>query len=196
MAWKTNNRFLEICKVLLALITLLCLGTVARAQSASAQDDRRVQDNDSIRGNPARFDQFLDSHREIAEQLRKDPSLVNRREFVENHPALQAYLQSNPGVREQLRQDPNGFMRQENNFDRRDDVRERDVTRRDLAEFDRFLDSHGEIAEQVRKNPSLVDNREFVQNRPALQEFLQKNPGVRDQLRQDPNAFMRDENRF
>ena len=69
----------------------------------------------------------------------------------------------------------------------------RDANRRDLADFDRFLDTHREIAEQVRKDPSLLDNREFVQNHPALQDFLQDNPGVRDQLRQDPNAFMRQE---
>jgi hypothetical protein len=35
-----------------------------------------------------------------------------------------------------------------------------------------------------------------VQNHPALQTFLQDNPGVRDQLKQDPNAFMRQEDRF
>ena len=35
-----------------------------------------------------------------------------------------------------------------------------------------------------------------MQNHPALQGFLQDNPGVRDQLKQDPNAFMRQEDRF
>ena len=36
----------------------------------------------------------MDSHPEIAEQLRKNPSLVNNQEFVENHPALQTFLLS------------------------------------------------------------------------------------------------------
>jgi len=35
-----------------------------------------------------------------------------------------------------------------------------------------------------------------VQNHPALQTYLQSNPGVRDQLRQDPNAFMRQEDAY
>ena len=39
------------------------------------------------------------THREIAEQLRKDPSLVKNDEFVKNHPALQTYLQQHPEVR-------------------------------------------------------------------------------------------------
>ena len=52
------------------------------------------------------------------------------------------------------------------------------------------------LAEQVRKNPSLLDNRNFVRDHPALQTYLQDNPGVRDQLRQDPNSFMRQEDAY
>jgi hypothetical protein len=164
----------------------------------------------------ASFDRFLDSHREIAEQVRKDPSLLDNRNFVQDHPALDSYLRDNPGVRDQIRQDPNGFMRQEDRFGRDANLSDRDAggqnrdadrnpvandrdaggrdrDRRDVASFDRFLDSHREIAEQVRKDPSLLDNRNFVENHPVLQAYLQDNPGVRDQLRQDPNGFMRQE---
>src|SRR5580700_4493778 len=35
--------------------------------------------------------------------------------------------------------------------------RDDDATRRQLAGFDKFLDSHPEVAEQLRKNPSLVN---------------------------------------
>ena len=181
-------------------------------RDADRRDDRRddVRDanpgeaeRDAHRRDLAQFDRFLDGHREIAEQLRKDPSLVDNREFVQSHPPLQDFLRDNPGVRDQLRQDPNAFMRQEDRYDRDADARDRDrggqnreAERRDLAEFDHFLDRHREIAEQVRKDPSLLDRREFVQNHPPLQDFLRDNPGVRDQLRQDPNAFMQQEDRF
>lgn len=193
-----SSRFPSATTMSLAVAVLLCLGVPARAQSTARPDrpdDARSVQNNGRSGELARFDQFLDSHPEIAEQLRRDPSLANNRDFVQNHPALRSYLDNNPGVRDQLRQDPNVFMRQENRFDNREDARDdRASNRRDSAEFNRFLESHREIAEQVRKNPSLVDNREFVQNHPALQSYLQSNPGVRDQLRQDPNAFMRDQN--
>jgi hypothetical protein len=165
--------------------------------------DAGGQDRDAYRRNVANFDRFLDGHREIAEQVRKDPSLLDNRNFVESHPALQDFLRDNPGVRDQLRQDPNVFMRQEDRYDRDSNLRDGDTggqnrgaDRRDLAEFDRFLDGHREIAEQVRKDPSLLDKREFVQSHPALQDFLRDNPGVRDQLRQDPNVFMRQEDRY
>jgi hypothetical protein len=165
--------------------------------------DAGGQNRDADHRDVAEFDRFLDGHREIAEQVRKDPSLLDRREFVQNHPELQTFLQDHPEVRDQLKQDPNAFMRQEDRFDRDSNLRDRDAggqnrdaDHRDVAEFDRFLDGHREIAEQVRKDPSLLDRREFVQNHPALQTFLQDNPEVRDQLKQDPNAFMRQEDRF
>ena len=156
------------------------------------QNNRPVQDNDASRQELARFDGFLNSHPEIADQLRKDPSLVNNEEFMKNHPALQTYLEDHPGVREQLKQDPNAFMHAEDRFDRREDNRDRE----EMANFDRFLDSHRETAEQLRKNPSLVDNGEFVKNHPALQTYLEDHPGVREQLKQDPNAFMQKEARY
>jgi hypothetical protein len=174
-----------------------------RDRDAGGQDrdaDRRDMTNrDNDRRDVASFDRFLDQHREIAQQVRKDPSLLDNRNFVQNHPELQTYLQDNPGVRDQIRQDPNGFMRQEDAYDHDTNMRDRDTgagrdnDRRDVANFDRFLDGHREIAEQVRKDPSLLDNRNFVQDHPVLQAYLQDNPAVRDQIRQDPNGFMRQE---
>jgi hypothetical protein len=165
-------------------------------------DRRDVADRDADRRDVANFARFLDEHREIAEQVRKDPSLLDNRDFVQNHPALQTYLQDNPGVRDQLRQDPNAFMQQVDDYDRdsnmhaRDAGADRDAYRRDMANFDRFLDEHREIAEQVRKDPSLLDNQDFVRDHPALQAYLQDNPGIRDQSRQDPNAFMQQEDAY
>lgn len=165
-------------------------------------------DEDTTRGELANFDRFLDGHPELAEQLRKDPSLVNNREFVENHPALQSYLQDHPRVREEIKENPNAFMHQEKRYerteDRRDDRdhdrdndrRDNDTTRRELGSFDHFMDGHPEIAEQLRKDPSLVDNHEFVRNHPALQDYLQQHPAVREEIKENPNAFMRQENRY
>ena len=164
--------------------------------------DRDRRDGDTTRRELASMDRFMDGHPEIAEQLRKDPSLINNREFVENHPALQQYLQSHPEVREEFKENPSAFMRQENRYERHEgDDRDRgrrdgDTTRRELASMDRFMDGHPEIAEQLRKNPSLVNNREFVENHPALQEYLQSHSEVREEFKENPNAFMRQENRY
>jgi hypothetical protein len=157
--------------------------------------DRREDDRDGInRQELANFDRFLDSHRETAEQLRKDPSLVGNEEFVRNHPELQTYLRDHPEVREQIKSNPDAFMHQEARYDRRED--DRDINRQELAHFDQFLDSHRETAEQLRKDPSLVDNHEFIKNHPALQSYLQEHPELREQIKSNPNAFMQQEARY
>src|SRR5579863_9742898 len=93
-------RFKSCLLGLLFAFTPFCLGTPARAQSMPAQSDKPVQqDNDTTRRELAQFDQFLDSHPEIAEQVRKDPSLVNSKNFLTTHAALQTYLQDHPAIR-------------------------------------------------------------------------------------------------
>src|SRR6266571_3460274 len=184
-----KNTLLHI-KSFLALLTLTTLfGLVTASAQLSSQGGTQSipQDNDTTRGEIASFDRFMDSHPEMAEQLRRDPSLVTNDEFVKNHPALQEYLQQHPGVREEITENPNRFMRQEQRFDRREDRRDNDrrdndTTRGELASFDRFADSHPEIAEQLRRDPSLVKNEEFVEKHPALQEYLQQHPGVREEV--------------
>jgi phage-related protein len=160
--------------------------------------DRREdsRDLDTTRGQLASFDQFLDKHREVAEQVRKNPSLLDNQQFLKDHPALHAYLQDHKGVREEVQENPNAFMRQENRYDRREDSRDMDTTRGQLASFDQFLDKHREVAQQVRKDPSLLDNQQFLKDHPALQAYLQDHKGVREEVQENPNAFMRQENRF
>lgn len=181
------------------------------SQDSTAQMQSRGQNqgqsDDFTRSEIAAFDQFLDRHPEIAEQLRKDPSLVDNREFVTNHPALQSYLQEHPAIRQEIKAYPERFMHAEDRYERheewhngqgngRDDNGREDVTGRQLADFDHFLNQHPEIAEQLRKDPRLVDSREFEQNHPALQSYLQEHPAIREEIKQNPDFFLHAENRY
>ncbi len=166
------------------------------ATPANAQSTKPLPDTDTTRQELASFDQFLDSHRETAEQLRKDPSLVNNQEFLKNHPALQTYLQQHPQVREEIKESPETFMRKENRFDRPEYSRDRDTTRGELASFDQFLDSHRQTAEQLRKDPSLLNNEQYVKDHPDLQAYLQQHPEVREEIKENSNAFMHQEARY
>ena len=185
----------------LALSVPLCFATYVGAQSTPAQNP--TNNNDNGRGDVASFDQFLDSHHEIAEQLRKQPSLADNKQFLKDHPALQTYLQQNPSVRQRLEQNPEAVMGQEAYWEHSGDDRTQDRNgngaynrnnndngRGDVASFDRFLDSHREIAEQLRKQPSLGDNQQFLKDHPALQAYLKQNPSVRQRLQQNPEALM------
>src|ERR1700679_3721999 len=207
-------RFQTAPTFILGMATLLWLPGPARAQSTTTpngqqdlqparQHDRQVgqNDDDIARRDLARFDQFLDSHRDDAQQLRKTPALVDDPQYLQSHPQLNTYLQDHPSVKQEISQRPDTFMRLEDRYDRDHDARdrdagapdrdhdayrdrdrdadrgadgdrdrdadhrgpERDADRRELANFNRFLDDHREVGEQLRKDPSLADNREFVQ---------------------------------
>src|SRR5258708_2752375 len=149
------------------------------------------------------MDQFLDGHPEVAEQLRKDPSLINNQDFIEKHPELQEFLQNHPGVREEFQENPTAFMRQENRYERHEGDEDRDqgrrdgdTSRRELASMDRVMERHTESGDKIRKNPSLINNQEFMESHPALKEYLQKHPEVSEEFKENPNAFMRQENRY
>lgn len=148
------------------------------------------------------MESFMNQHPEIAEQLRKNPSLVNNKKFVASHPALQQMLAEDMNLRASFQENPNQFMQEEQRFADRGETGMRgvssnpDVTRGELATMDRFMDGHPEIAQQLHKNPQLVDNKEFVSSHPALQQFLASNPNAREELKENPNAFMQQEQRF
>ncbi|MGB2673145.1 MAG: hypothetical protein WAO11_20720, partial [Candidatus Acidiferrum sp.] len=109
---KKKHLHLESGLALFALATLFCLPVSAQSAPAQStgQTNASSQDNAANRDELARFDQFLDGHREIADQLRRDPSLADKPDYLKDHPSLQSFLQDHPGVRDQFKNDPNAFM--------------------------------------------------------------------------------------
>lgn len=87
---------------------------------ARTEQSTSAQDRDTDRQALAQLDRFLDQHREIAEQVRKDPSLLNDQKFVKSHPALRTYLQEHPELRQDLKENPKAFADWESR-DRRDE---------------------------------------------------------------------------
>lgn len=65
-----------------------------------------------------------------------------------------------------------------------------DIKRAELRNFDQFLDSHPQIRAELSRNPSLVNNREYVEKHQELRTFLEGHPGVREELRENPGVFM------
>lgn len=196
-----RTKHLQSWAAISALAGFLCVGTPALAQSTPDQDNKPVTGNEIYQRSVAEFDQFLDTHHQTADQLRKEPDLVLNDEFLKSHPELQDYLTQHPAVRDQMRKDPNAFMASEAALDQRGGQgagrdRDREGDRREVAGFDRFLDSHRETAQQLRKQPDLVLNAEFLKSHPELQEYLQQHPAVRDDIRKDPNAFMAQEEKY
>ena len=68
---------------------VLLAGAAAAAQPVPARDNNN---KDVTLGELGRFDQFLDAHPEIARDVRRDPALINNKDFVEDHPQLRFVL--------------------------------------------------------------------------------------------------------
>src|SRR5262245_9885720 len=60
----------------------------------------------------------------------------------------------------------------------------------ELTNFNKYLDSHPAVAQQLAANPSLANNPQFLGNHPGLQNFLTSHPGVRSSLKTAPGQFM------
>ena len=192
-------RFMKVATLSVTGAALLGLGLPARAQSrrpAQNPTPAQAEANDSTRAEVAQFRDFLDAHPKIAKQVRKDPALLDNRDFVKDHPALQAFFRDHAAIRNDVAQSPDAFLNQSNHSAQDFYSRDRDLKDRNLAAFHRFAGTHPEIAEQLRKDPELIKSRHFVNGYPELRSFLRQHPELYSEMRQNPKAFMQQERRF
>src|SRR5208283_4689825 len=174
---QSKTRRLVMKKSLTALAALAFAGAIASAALAE--------------GPVGRFDNgYLDEHPEVAHQLGANPSLADNPQFLATHPGLDDYLSRHPEVRQDLQQHPYRFM---------SDEWRRDhgygggygITHGEVARFDHgYLDEHPEVAEQLARDPRLVDNPEFLATHPGLDEYFKNHPEIRSELQHHPDHFM------
>ena len=142
-------------------------------------------------GEVSRFDNgYLDEHPEVARQLSANPHLVDNPQYLATHPGLDDYFANHPGVRTELQQHPDRFM----NDEWKHEAYENEA--HPLANTDRYMDSHPEVAQQLKSNPALVDNHQYVDSHPGLHSFLQNHPVARTEWKSHPYKFMNRENNY
>ena len=65
-----------------------------------------------------------------------------------------------------------------------------DLTRGELRNLHQFLEEHPRIARDLRTNPSLINDRRWVDRNDPMQNFLKDNPRIRRELRENPGRVM------
>ncbi len=65
-----------------------------------------------------------------------------------------------------------------------------DITRGEVASFDRYLDRHPEVARQLAARPDLVNDPRFLAAHPGFRGFMAGHPGVREEIHESPGRFM------
>ena len=68
--------------------------------------------------------------------------------------------------------------------------------RRDVKEFDRFLDSHPEVAKDLKQDPSKINDETYVSQHPELNKWLKEHTNIREEIRENPSAFMNREKAY
>jgi hypothetical protein len=56
-----------------------------------------------------------------------------------------------------------------------------------------YFDEHPDVAQRLAKDPSLIDNQQFVDSHKGLREYLHNHPHVRHEFKSHPYKFMHHE---
>src|SRR5712672_2131495 len=174
-----------------------------REKRFDANESRRTTNPnpDLTRQQVGTMDQFLDKNPNVDRDLRRNPGLVNNAGYLQQHPELQTFLNQHPNVKEEIAENPRYFMQRENRFDAQEQSRRGtnpnpDLTRREVAEMDQFLDSHPDVDKTLRANPWLVRNATYLKEHPELQTFLNQHPGLKEESAETPKYLMDREKQF
>lgn len=65
-----------------------------------------------------------------------------------------------------------------------------------VRNFDEFLDKRPEMREQLRRNPKLANDPNYLAKHPGLRQFEKTHPGVDKRLDTHPRKFMQHEGRY
>jgi hypothetical protein len=53
-----------------------------------------------------------------------------------------------------------------------------------------YFDSHPNVARALEKDPTLIDNQQFVDSHPSLHAYLEAHPNIRREFKEHPYKFM------
>lgn len=68
--------------------------------------------------------------------------------------------------------------------------------RKELKDFDKFLRKHRSIEGDLRANPQMINDAQYLSRHKDLESFLRKHPQVTSDLSNDPNYFVDRETRY
>jgi hypothetical protein len=139
------------------------------------------------------FERYLDEHWETAQELYRDPDLINDRKYVRNHQALRDWLQDHPEAAREIRDNPRAVLWRErgrSSRDRRDEDASTRLTDRQRRSWDDFLDDHRVIARDLSRNPDLVNDTRYVHDHEPLDDWFHEHREAAAIIMANPNAYI------
>lgn len=66
------------------------------------------------------------------------------------------------------------------------------ATQSEVNSFNSFLNNHPNVAEQLRRDPGLIDSKAYLDEHPELHNYLNNHSQLRQAIQMHPGAFTRD----
>lgn len=166
----------------------LVLTSIVVPTLVMARDDGRVR----ISENDLRsFERYLDEHWETAQELYRNPDLINDREYVRDHTALRNWLEDHPEAAREIRENPRAVLWSERGRPSRDsDASSTRLTDRQRRSWDDFLDDHRTVARDLARNPDLVNDPQYVRDHESLDDWFDEHREAAAIIRANPSAYI------
>jgi hypothetical protein len=128
---------------------------------------RKVHDYNQDTRPADKWNRELEANPNFADRYRQNPSIIDSN-LESEEPEIAEFMRTNPEVRSYLER-----------YSRRNSRDDRDEDLRADSGLDSFMANHPNVARQLRDNPSLINDPEFVRKHPNLHEYLRDHPDAR-----------------
>jgi hypothetical protein len=143
------------------------------------------------------FNNFLNTHPQIASDLSIHPRFVNDPHYLENHPELKQYFANHPEIARAIKSDPFGFMSAQGSYGWQRGNHtgwyqgwHRNWYPSERSNFNTFLGQHPGMARELYEHPDYVHDRDWLRRHPEAQQYFNKHPGVSDEFRRNPHEWV------
>lgn len=158
---------------------IIIVGVAARGNAQEAKPE----------GKPiavVNFERFLNNHPKIADELVKNPTLINDSDYLAHHAALKQFLDTHSALRSAVQKAPGTIA----NHDGRYEWTRAATAHGEAGRFyEGYLYEHPDVAHQLAANPSLLDDPKYVAAHPGLQEYINTHPDIRTEMKRHPYSF-------
>lgn len=175
---------------ILLWVGALAVTSVVIPASSMARDYGQTRISEA---NLRSFQRYLDDHWETAQELYRDPDLINDRKYVRNHQALRDWLQDHPEAAREIRDNPRAVLWRERGRGSAETGRDDSsttLTDRQRRSWDEFLDEHRAIARDLSHNPDLVNDTRYVHDHNPLDDWFHDHREAAAIIMANPNAYI------
>jgi hypothetical protein len=191
MMRQLKNSLVVICS-LTGVFSLAFLVSTAAADRDYGRESGRASTRLSERDLRS-LDTFLDAHWEIADELYRDPELINNDRFLRGHAELSDWLANHPDAAQAVQADPRAAIWHERTVGRGEDERRAasaELSERDSRSLKDYLDAHDETAQELSRNPDLIKDRQYVREHQALGDWMENHREAAATIQANPDKFL------